>query len=77
MGKIVFKASYGDHDKVVELSSPFGGGGHYHIYIDRYYNGAIILVNDKWTVALNPSADEKLTTEDRMVLVDLVNEANH
>jgi hypothetical protein len=72
MGDITFKAAYGDHDKEVELSMPFGGGGHYHIYIDRFYYGAIIFINDKWTIALNPKADEELTTDDRMILTDRV-----
>jgi len=56
----------------VELSSPFGGGGHYHIYIDRFYYGAIISIEGQWRVALNPKADEELTTDDRMILVDLL-----
>jgi len=33
---------------------------------------AIICINDQWTIALNPKAEEELTTEDRMILVDLL-----
>ena len=72
MSRIVFKAAYGDQDKVVELSSPSGAGSHYHVYIGGFYYGAIIFVRDKWTTALNPKGDEELTTEDRCILVDKV-----
>lgn len=72
MDSIKFKAAFGDQEKEVELTAPTGAGGGYQIFIDRYYFGSIILVNDQWTTMLNPKGEKELTTEDRMILIDMI-----
>lgn len=46
----------------------------YHILVDNYYKGSIVLVNGEWVTHLNPKGEEELTTSDRQVLIDKVRE---
>lgn len=55
--KIEFTAHYGDQLKQVELSTPYGGGDGYHVYIDRYYNGVIVKLNGEWVGHFNPKSE--------------------
>ena len=65
-----FKAAFGDVDKEVEISQPFGAGGNYHLLIDRYFCGSIILRDDGWSVFFNQP--DEYTTDDAAILIDLV-----
>jgi hypothetical protein len=54
MGRIIcFKAAFGDVERNVEVSRPRGGGGSWHIYIDRFLYGNIINTNSGWRVLFN------------------------
>lgn len=75
MVNIVFKAAYGDHDKEVHLTNHHGGGGSYHIYLDRRYCGMITLQQDDWCIHLSPKSDEEFTTEDRAILIDIIRDS--
>jgi len=73
MDSIEFWASFGNRDSRVELSIPGGTGSElYHIYVDRFVYGQIIKRKSGWDVCLNHSANEKLTYEDQMVLIEIV-----
>ena len=69
---IKFTASFGDHDKQVEIVNHFGGGGSYYIYIDRFVYGTISYQHGEWRIYLNDSANADITTDDRMILIDMV-----
>lgn len=57
---IVFKAAYGNVDKEVVLSRL--PGPYWHIYIDDYAIGQVILRGDVWDVC--PQKPESLSLED-------------
>lgn len=61
------KAVYGDKEKKVEISKPFGAGEQYHIYIDNYFCGTLMKRNGKWIIPDHP----EYTSDDIMVLGDL------
>lgn len=52
---IKFKAAFGELDREVELFRPYGGGGSWHIYVDRFLFGHILQQNAGWRVMLNGS----------------------
>lgn len=72
MKDIKFTAVYGDETKEVELSNPLGGGSGYHVYIDRYYTGTIIKRNGKWAGFFNPKSQDEFTSDDIMILGDII-----
>ena len=68
-----FIASFGDHDRFVSLSKPYGGGGSiYHIMIDDYYFGVVQLREGKWMVLLQNKGD--MTIDDTDAISDLIEE---
>lgn len=67
---IKFKAAYGDTDSDVELSRM--PGGYYHIYIDRYFKGQVVLRQGIWDVC--PQHDHYFTIDDMDVIRDIVTE---
>lgn len=48
---ITIKAAFGDFNKTVELSRL--PGPYWHIYIDRFFYGQVVLRDGKWEVALH------------------------
>jgi len=75
MDEISFWAAFGHRNSKVVLSIPGGTGSDlYHIYVDNYAYGQIINRQGKWDVCLNHSANEKLTFDDHMVLIEIVEE---
>jgi hypothetical protein len=67
---INFLACFGDIDKEVDLK--YLKGGYYHIYIDRFYYGQIIKINDIWTFA--PQNEGSLSSDDKDAILDRINE---
>jgi hypothetical protein len=71
MMKIEFEAEFPDGLKKIEVSAPHGAGAEtYHVNIDNYYNGVIIVVNDEWRILLHPTTI--LTGDDVQILIDLI-----
>lgn len=64
---IVFMASYGDEQKRVELSQPFGGGNGWHITIDNYHRGVVYCRDGRWVYY-----DKWLETADIYEIVDII-----
>ena len=55
---IRFIGAFPDGDKVVELSSPNGGGGCYHLSVANFYWGFISEYTTGWRVVLQIPNDE-------------------
>ena len=53
MASIKFTAAFGETDREVELYRPPGGGGSWHIYVDRRLYGHILQRKPGWWVMLN------------------------
>jgi len=69
---IKFIASFGDKDRIVELSAPNGAGSeNYHIMVDRLYWGGIVRRSGIWKVLLqNDNCD--FSYGDIQPLIDLI-----
>lgn len=69
---IRFKASFPEGDKIIEISSPNGGGGNtYHLMVDNYYWGIIGKNLYGWKVTLqNPNSE--YSAGDLQPLIDIV-----
>jgi len=73
---IIFKAAFGHETKIVELSSPNGGGGGgYNIMVDKLYWGSISNTMLGWRVLFQHPKDE-FSGGDLQVLIDMVTGEN-
>lgn len=75
MARISFEAYCGEEVWSVELSQPNGGGGGFHIIIDRFYCGQIVMTSQGWRGY--PNEKSELTWADMLVLIEMIeNEEN-
>lgn len=73
MNKLIFTSVYGDETRTVEICSPSGGGGTFHITEDKRYLGAVVLyMRTNWTVV--PQRRD-FTTDDMQVILERMIEA--
>lgn len=70
---IVFNAYCGDEIWNVELSQPFGAGSVYHITIDNYYCGQIVMTSQGWRGY--PNVKSGLTWADCLVLIEMIEQS--
>ncbi|MGN8055653.1 hypothetical protein ACTJKN_05220 [Pedobacter sp. 22163] len=71
MAEIIFKAAFGNEEKIVELSTPNGAGGVYYFIIDNFYQGKVHEMMHGYRVSLqNPDPD--YTQADFDILIDIV-----
>lgn len=68
---IEFRGCFPNGDLWVEVSMPSGGGGNYHLVVDKFHWGIIIKYKEGWRVVLqNPNSD--YTAGDLQPLIDLI-----
>jgi hypothetical protein len=72
---IIFKAFFGDEEKIVELSQPVGHPGDgYFVTIGGRYHGVLLRRNGEWTL---PNAPDDITSDDVLILGDRITEYEH
>ena len=70
--EIKLKLAYGDEVKTLELSTSGGGGGNFDIYINRYYQGAIVNYFDGLKVCWQVSPPFGWTAFENEILVEII-----
>lgn len=68
---IKFTGAFPEGDKVVEISSPSGGGCSYRILVDNYHCGVIGLMSTGWRVQIELK-DHEFTSGELEPLLELV-----
>jgi len=70
---IVFEGAYGSESRRVEIYTPNGGGGGYHIMTGGTYDGWIDFRDGRWMGYFNERSE--ITGADISILGDIVSEA--
>lgn len=68
---IEFIGAFPDGDKVVKVTSPNGGGNHYHLMVDNFYWGIINNSLNGWRVAFTQTNSD-YSAGDLQPLIDLI-----
>lgn len=68
-----FDAPFGNEMRTVVISRPSGAGNHYHLMINKYYNGQICKMIDGWHVYFN---SDDFTSADADALLELMSAKN-
>lgn len=73
--EIILQAAYGDEHKKVVISEPNGGGGgSYHINIDRYHHGQMFKRNGEWVGYF--AATSELQWSDVLVIGEIIDSSH-
>ena len=74
MRRVTLIVDWGGITKEIEVSEVFGNwNGGCYVYIDRYYNGKITLIDGEWRPNLHPECE--LTMDDVQILGTLIDDA--
>jgi hypothetical protein len=67
---IDFEGIIGSRKITVQLLQPFGGGDHWQILIDKYYQGTMTKANGEWVAHLGGRSD--LTGDEVAILGTII-----
>lgn len=67
---IEFTGDFGYEKKIVWLSSVSGAGDTVHLYINQFYEGRFVKINQVWVAQLTPKT--QLTGADLSILIDII-----
>lgn len=74
MKQLDFTATYGDEKKNVKITEPNGTGGGFQVFIDDYYQGMLMKLNNEWVGHLNDKS--QLSPDDISALGDIIDKEN-
>jgi hypothetical protein len=73
MQEIILDIPWDDRRAVLKISNPGGAGNQiWHVYLDNYYNGQVILINGEIVCFLHETSE--LYYDDQQIIKELINE---